>query len=246
MRFRRTDYEASGIRGILLVPDGDGPFPAVVVSHGFGGTCRDNLDHAAAFASRGYLVCCIDFRGGSPWSSSGGDMRDMSVLTEAEDLEAVLDDIRGRPDVDPGRVFLFGESQGGFVSAYVAAEHPDEVRGLVLLYPAFVIRHDAEGMTMPDGSIPDRPSLFGMPIGRRYVEDALSFDIYDMLGSYRGPVLIMHGDRDRIVPIAYSERAVRIFPSAELVVMEGQGHGFSGSARERAEALALAFLDRSC
>lgn len=132
------------------------------------------------------------------------------------------------------------------MSAYVAAERPDEVRGLVLLYPAFVIRHDAEGMKKPDGSIPDHPSLFGMPIGRRYVEDALSFDIYDMLGSYRGPVLIMHGDRDRIVPIAYTERAVRTFPSAELVVMEGQGHGFSGRARERAEALALAFLDRSC
>lgn len=245
MPFKRTDYEASGIHGILLVPDGDGPFPAVIVSHGFGGTCRDDLDFAEAFASRGYMTCCIDFRGGSPRSSSGGDMRDMSVLTEADDLVSVLEDIRGRPDVDPGRVFLFGESQGGFVSAYVACRRPDEVRGLVLLYPAFVIRHDAEGRRRPDGSIPEQLSVFGMPIGRRYVEDALSFDIYGIMGSYRGPVLILHGDRDRIVPIAYSERAVRMFPSAELVVMEGQGHGFSGRVRRRAAELALAFLERN-
>lgn len=172
-------------------------------------------------------------------------MRDMSVLTEADDLETVLEDIRRRPDVDPGRVFLFGESQGGFVSTYVAAEHPDEVRGLVLLYPAFVIRHDAEAKRLPDGGIPERQSVFEMPIGRRYVEDALSFDIYDMMGSYRGPVLVLHGDRDRIVPIAYSERAARTLLSAELVTMEGQGHGFSGRARERATELVLAFLERN-
>lgn len=218
----------------------------MIVSHGFGGTFRDDLDYAEGFAEAGFLVCCIDFRGGSPWSSSGGDMRDMSVLTEAEDLEAVLDDIRRRSDVDPDRVFMFGESQGGFVSAYVSSEHPDAVRGLILLYPAFVIRDDAEAMMRPAGSIPGNPSLFGMPIGRRYVEDALSFDIYDVLGAYGGPVLILHGDRDRLVPISYSERAVRTFHSAELLTMEGQGHGFSGSARERAKALALAFLDRNC
>ena len=65
----------------------------------------------------------------------------------------------------------------------------------------------------------------------RYGEDAVSFDIYDVIGNYKGDVLILHGDRDGIVPLRYSERAVDVYENAELVVMEGQNHGFVGKAR---------------
>ncbi len=73
-----------------------------------------------------------------------------------------------------------------------------------------------------------------MTISRKYNEDAVSFDLYDMIGAYTGPVLILHGDKDAIVPLRYSERAAQIFPNAELVVMPGQGHGFMGKARTEA------------
>lgn len=74
----------------------------------------------------------------------------------------------------------------------------------------------------------------GMTIGRRYNEDAVSFDIYEVIGAYAGPALILHGDRDAIVPLRYSERAAETFPDAELVVMPGQNHGFFGAALKEA------------
>ena len=57
----------------------------------------------------------------------------MSVSTEISDLEVVIDYIKN--NVFPEKLFLYGESQGGFVSALTGAKRKD-ISGLVLLYPA--------------------------------------------------------------------------------------------------------------
>ena len=90
------------------------------------------------------------------------------------------------------------------------------------------------GGEITDGSFPETSRVLGQTISRKYNEAAVSFDLYDLLGSYPGPVLILHGDQDPIVPLRYSERAARVFPHAQLVVMPGQGHGFMGQARTEA------------
>ena len=82
----------------------------------------------------------------------------------------------------------------------------------------------------------------GVTIGHRYGEDAVSFDIYDVIGAYQGDVLILHGDRDAIVPLSYSQRAAEVYAHAELVVMEGQNHGFMGAARAEAMERETAFF----
>ena len=53
---------------------------------------------------------------------------------------------------------------------------------------------------------------------------------------------ILHGDRDGIVPLRYSERAVDVYENAELVVMASQNHGFSGKARAEAMEWETAFF----
>ena len=68
----------------------------------------------------------------------------------------------------------------------------------------------------------------GLTLGPVYHRDALSFDVYDLLPRYPGPVLLMHGTEDTLVPIRYSERAEKTFPNARLVRVEGAGHGFWG------------------
>lgn len=44
----------------------------------------------------------------------------------------------------------------------------------------------------------------------------------------------MHGDKDGIVPISYSERAAEVYADVDYFVIDGAGHGFSGSAFEEA------------
>ena len=49
------------------------------------------------------------------------------------------------------------------------------------------------------------------------------------MANFEKPVLILHGDRDTMVDISYSERAAESYPDAEFHVLRGAGHGFYGS-----------------
>ncbi len=60
----------------------------------------------------------------------------MSAMTEVSDLEAVIEAAKDWDFVDSSAIVAVGESQGGCVSAVYAADHADELAGLVLLYPA--------------------------------------------------------------------------------------------------------------
>ena len=183
---------------------------------------------ARAFAENGIAACVFDFIGGGEGSRSEGVVRDMSVLTEAADLSVVIDSLKQREEFNPERIFLLGRSQGGFVATYVAEERPRDICALILLFPGFVISDDMREFVPDPEEIPDSLELMGATIGKLYLEDALSVDIYEKMGDYPGDVLIFHGTADSIVPLSYSERAVTTFPSAELVTIEGAGHGFSG------------------
>ena len=236
------------IYGKIQYPEGKGPFPVAVFSHGFGASRVYDSAMPCDFADRGIAFASFDFCGGGPASQSDGTMLDMSVLTEAADLEAVIDAVRELGAVDSQRLFLVGSSQGGYVSAYVAARRSADVRGLVLNFPAFCIGNDAEKTvaSSPNGAIPDQATFGGLPIGRRYLQDAVDTDIFGTIGGYGGDVLIIHGSDDEIVPPEYSVRAARIYGSrSELVVLGGMRHGFRNSLPEhyyRAIELAVGFI----
>ncbi len=244
--FDMTEISVKGslgkLYGILQMPGAEGPCPLIILSHGFGGSHAGNRDYADYFTAHGFATFNFDFCGGGFGSKSDGTMLEMSVLTEAEDLNAIIDHFKG-DDRFP-QIFLWGASQGGFVSACVAARRPEDVAALMLEFPAFVLQADAKERANPDGSFPETDSVMGIAIGRRYSEDAVSFDIYDVIGDYKGDVLILHGDRDGIVPLRYSQRAAEVYENVELVVMEDQDHGFMGNARTEAMERETAFFRR--
>ena len=226
--------------GILQLPGTEAPYPLIILSHGFGGSHAGNQDYADYFTSHGYATFNFDFCGGGFGSKSDGTMLEMSVRTEAEDLNAITDHFK--TDDRFNCIYLWGASQGGFVSSYVAARRPEDVAAMVLEFPAFVLQDDAKKRANPDGSFPETESVMGITIGHRYGEDAVSFDIYDVIGQYKEDVLILHGDRDGIVPLRYSERAVDVYENAELIVMERQNHGLLGKARTEAMERETAFF----
>ena len=228
------------VYGVLQLPAGETPVPLVILSHGFGGNHTLDLDSAARFVSAGFATYNLDFCGGGFNSRSSGTMLDMSVLTEAADLNAVIDHFR--EDARISDIFLWGASQGGFVSAYVSSRRPEDIRAVVLEFPAIVLQDDSEKRRLPDGTFPEVTNLMGMKISRKYDEDATSFDLYDLLPAYTGPVLILHGDKDPIVPLRYSEKAAETYADARLIVYPGQGHGFTGSSKKDALDQETAFF----
>ena len=117
----------------------------------------------------------------------------------------------------------------------------------MLWYPAFVLQDDAKrrnpGYADPGYSYPETEMICDNFVSGTYSEAALSFDIFDVIRSYKNAVLLIHGTADPVVPLAYSERAAQTYENARLEVIEGAGHGFYfGEPFERAVELTAAFL----
>lgn len=212
------------IVGRLALPKGDAACPLVIFSHGFG--YNDKLMDLEEFAANGIAACDFDFCGGSPASRSDGLTTEMSVLTEAADLEAVLDTLKQNPRVDRSQISLVGFSQGGYVSSLVAIRRPTEIKRLFLLSPAFLIADFPMYAVMYGFR---KTFQFGnMLLSRKYIKDIRTFPVFHHMNEYPNPVSIFHGTSDTMAPIRYSERAVRQFPHAVLHRIPGAGHSLSG------------------
>lgn len=230
------------IRGIIFKPEGGAKtYPTIIFCHGLSADYRMFEYHGRGFAERG--ICCVmfDFCGGGNNSTSDGATTDMSVKTEAGDLKAVLKTVKKYDFVDKDRIFLLGESQGGYVTADVAYDKKRDVSGLILWYPGFVIP-DAVKEMCRDG-IPEEYEIFGMRIGSIYARDAINGKPYSRMKRYKRPVLIIHGDCDETVPIEYSYRAQKTYPNVRLKVISNAGHGFEGADRDYARKLSGDFVD---
>lgn len=83
--------EGNRIYGVVYIPQDAGEkMPAVIFSHGFGGTHSVGAQYAENLAENGYVVYCFDFCGDSPNSRSDGSALEMSLFTEQANLEAVI------------------------------------------------------------------------------------------------------------------------------------------------------------
>jgi len=247
--FTETTFECKRgdltIRGTEYRPEGEN-LPVAIVSHGFMAWQDTVRQYTKELAQMGYCAYCFDFCGGSVMkkSKSDGATTDMSVLTEMQDLEAVIEYVQSLPH-NSKELVLMGCSQGGFASALVAAKHPGLVNKLVLFYPALCIPDDARAGKMMFArfdpmNIPERINCGPMKLGRCYVADVINMDPYEEIKHYHGPVLIVHGTKDNIVNLGYSRKAQRSYPNAKLHIIEGGAHGFS----KKHDTIAIAHLRR--
>ena len=239
------------VRGTEYRPQGEN-LPIAIVSHGFMANQDSTRDYAKALASIGCCAYCFDFRGGSVMKNkSDGKTTEMSVMTEALDLEAVIAYTKSL-DYTSDIVFLMGCSQGGFVSAIVAARNPALAEKLILFYPALCIPDDArKGQMMfakfDPKNIPEIINCGPMKLGRCYVADVINVDPYEIISGYTGEVLLVHGDKDKIVDVEYGIKAVEIYKETvkkvKLHIIKGAGHGFKGKGNAEAVKLLKAFAE---
>lgn len=221
--------DGKNIYGVAYIPKGPQikKYPTVIFSHGYSSSHMFHSYYGCSLAENGIACYSFDFCGGSNISKSDGKTTEMSVLTEKRDLGAVLTTAKTWDFVDPANIFLCGESQGGFVSALAAVDHEADLKGMVLLYPAFHIP-DAMRKMFPDKqSIKDEMDFpANMKIGRCYVDAVYDMDAYKATNGFKKEVLIIHGDKDELVPLAFAERAAKEYPWAELKVIKGANHGY--------------------
>lgn len=212
-------------------PGGEAKKGIAIISHGFNGTHNFGRDYFDTLNKLGYRVCTFDFPCGSVHSRSDSNTVNMSVIDEKNTLKSIVRHYIDQPDTDNEKVVLIGESQGGLVSALAAAELRDTVSSLILVYPALCIPDNWNERYKSESEIPDTTYLWNVPLGRRFFMELRDFDVYGTITKYTGPVQIIHGSKDEIVPLSYSEEAMKRYGNAHIGVIPGAHHGFKPHER---------------
>ena len=189
----------------LDVPEGAGPFPAVVIGHGSG---RSTRSEAAPLASRllaaGFAVLRYDKRG---VGESGGTYEGVGVANSERvlgllggDMAAGVAFLRTRPEVDRGRLGLLGVSQAGWVMPIAARRAPDVAFMVLIVGPTVSVGLEnhysrlAEGTTTPLDEVYAQLDFHGPP----------GFDPRPTLETLSTPGLWLLGEQDRSIPTRQS------------------------------------------
>ena len=192
----------------------NGPAPAVIVLHGWGGNSGDMLPIAPGLANSGVHSLFLDAR-----RHGQSDFEDfMSMPRFAEDLEAAVGELLERDDVTA--IGVIGHSVGAAASIYAAANNPaiDAVVAVAsFAHPAEMMR---ENFPFPAPVTWALLQAVERMIGHRYDDIAPRSRISDV----GVPVMLMHGDEDSVIPFQDSIDLHERLPESELVIVPGGTH----------------------
>jgi len=184
---------------------------------------------ARGLAKAGIGSIRFDFGG---HGKSEGRKQYMTIERELAEAKAVWDYVQSIPYVND--VGLLGHSQGGVVASMAAGRLTAEStvpKGVVLVAPGSVIKEACQGGKFFNAAFdpkdpPEYIRCLGFyKLGREYLVTTQQLDIYGTAAAYHGPVLLLHGDRDGIVPMWCSERYLEAYGAhATLKVVEGENH----------------------
>ncbi len=185
---------------------------------------------ARELARQGIGSVRFDFNG---HGKSDGKMEEMTIARELADARAIWDSVVKLPYVTA--VVLLGHSQGGAVASMLAGELARDgmpPAGLVLLAPGSIIKEATQGGRFfgQEFDPADPPAYIKCfhhyKLGRDYLVQTQLLDIYGTAELYQGPVCIIHGADDGIVPLWCSERYHEIYQNSQLYVLKGENHLF--------------------
>ncbi|MDQ2692561.1 MAG: alpha/beta fold hydrolase [Chloroflexota bacterium] len=268
------EYPSEGltITGVMQIPLGEGPFPVILLNHGFYPrgiySSGDGTDRASAFlAGHGYITLASDYR------SWGGSDTGPSLFYSGLVIDVInlLNAIPSIPEADPDRIGMWGHSMGGGVTIKVATIDP-RVRAAVLYSPVSADHADiiarwgngcfgdvvqgelAVGCNSADVVPDDLPQNL-QDAYRIAGADPLSLQRvspFYHLGYVKVPVQIHYGTEDgKFLSGTPPEWSVKLTQGlrdagnqAELYQYEGEGHSFIGQPWFDFMGRTLRFFDR--
>ena len=203
----------------------------VILMHGFLGSMKAA---PLGFLSRmlvkhGYAVLRFDFDG---YGKSEGAQQENTVPKMIEDAKAVWEYASDLSYVD--QIILLGHSQGGVVAGMLAGRLEKAgapPAGLIQLAPALILKEYAcKGKFLSVRCNPENPpetiSVYGFKMGREYILSAQTLPIKEESSWFTGPVCLLHGTWDPIVPVACSERYATLYRNCKLHLIRGTEHIF--------------------
>jgi dipeptidyl aminopeptidase/acylaminoacyl peptidase len=235
----------STMTGVLDVPTGAGPFPVVVVNHGYVPVAQyyvgqDSNKYADPYAAAGFLTLSPNYPG---FSGSGpGTPGVPPIVAEAISDMDLISALPSLPQADTARVAVAGHSNGGGVSEILLAAD-SRVKAVVLYAPVSTDMADnarkwwtARGAEGTGGlPTPDQdPAAYALMSPRSHLPPSAP------------PTLVMQGTRDEDIPAEWTAATMAALQAAgvrsQFVSFPGALHNFTGADLTRANSLALAWL----
>ncbi len=245
----------------VVIPEGEGPFPAVVMNHGHGGGRNEGGGFARladALAEAGIATIRMDFAGvgdsKAPWT-------DQSLSSMVSDSNASLAYLLANYPVDPDRVGILGYSMGGRVALTIAQSPDSTYKAVGLLAPS---ANPGEGLiTLLAGGEAEAETLYAQAQGEKgyadyttqygqqqqlslaWFDEMRASSPLDGIDAYQGPMLVVHGDKDEVIPPAQNEAVVAAYPTASILLVPeaDHGYGFYSDQPEVSSAVEDAFAD---
>ncbi|MDT0483109.1 alpha/beta hydrolase family protein [Streptomyces doebereineriae] len=249
-------YESDGltISGLMNIPSGQGPFPALVLAHGYIDpeiytTGRGLTREQDLLARNGYVVLHTDYRNHA--RSDKDPDNDVGLrLGYTEDVIGAAMALRssGRPEIDTDRLGLLGRSMGGGVVYNTLVVAPGLFDAAVAYAPVSGRpEENIDQFQRPEGDplVAEIESEHGTPeTNPRFWREISPLTYVDRVTE---PLLIHHGTTDTTCPIRWSHQTVTAFEKAgkdvELRTYRGEGHTFY-SQWARSMDTTMAFFDK--
>lgn len=246
------DFQVYGPQGGLAMtvtlPEGFNPetdtCPMVILMHGIFASQRITPMPTIARQLAQAGIASIRFNFGGHWSSEG-EMVKMTIENEIAEATAMWQYACSLPYVS--KIGLLGHSQGGVVASMTAGRiaasgSKKQPYGLVLIAPASVLKTACNqgsmlGAKFDPKNPPEYVKCFGMmKVSREYILSTQQLDIYGTAEAYNGPVRIIHGSDDTLVPMWCSEDFKRTYGErAELIVVDNENHRISRKTKQVAD-----------
>lgn len=245
---------ARAVPATVVVPDGEGPFPAVVMNHGHGGGRQEGGGFgrlAKALADAGILTIRMDFPGSgdSKESFTEGYLSNM-----ISDSNASLAYMLANYPVDPARLGILGYSMGGRIALTIGETEGNPYKAMGLLAPSadpgkglllFFAGSEAEyerlyAEASSDKGYADYTTQYGQQqkLSKQWFDELLASKPLESISAYKGAMLVVHGDKDVVIKPAENEAVVAAYPAASIVLVPGADHGY-GFYSDQPEVTAL-------
>jgi dienelactone hydrolase len=212
------DFEGATLVGVLRLPAGPGPHPAVLMLCGLDSTKEELRSTEETFLERGLATFSVDGPG------QGEAEYDLPIRGDwSRPGHAMLDALGKEPGIDESRIAVWGVSLGGYYAPRVAAAVGDRVKACVALAGPYDFGECWNGL--PDLT----RQTFQVRSGASSAEEAHRIaSTLTMDGSaeaIRAPLLIVFGRRDRLIPWRQAERlAATAGGDTELLMLEAGNH----------------------
>ena len=240
MAFIATAPDGYPVHGWVVLPEGDGPHPVLLMIHGgpFAGYTPAFFDEAQVYAEAGYAVVMCNPRGSAGYGRDHGRaiQGDFGNLDSADVLAFLDHAVTTVPGLDGARVGIMGGSYGGYLTAWIIA-HDHRWAGAIVergyLDPASFVGASDIGWFFP-----------AQYNGTKAEQDAQSPML--LAGDVTTPTLVIHSELDLRCPLSQGLQYYTVLKQAgvdaELLVFPGENHELSRSGtpwhrRQRFEAI---------